>query len=92
VVPTIVSLKEKAEAVRTAELTKSLNSFKTLTPEQREAIEALTLSITEKIIHDPILVLKGKADRTSRDLYLDIARTLFKLDEMNQNGSQDEDV
>jgi glutamyl-tRNA reductase len=90
VVPTIVSLKEKAEAVRTAELKKSLSSFNVLTQEQREAIEALTLSITEKIIHDPILVLKGKANRSSRDLYLDIARTLFKLDEIDQNGSHDE--
>jgi glutamyl-tRNA reductase len=90
VVPTIVSLREKAEAVRTAELKKSLHSFKTLTQEQREAIEALTLSITEKLMHDPILVLKGKADRSSRDLYLDIARTLFKLDDMNRHGFHDE--
>jgi glutamyl-tRNA reductase len=92
VVPTIVSLKEKVEAVRTAELKRSFNNFKTLTPEQRKAVETLTLSITEKILHDPILVLKGKADRASKDLYLDVARTLFKLDDMRQNGSQNDEL
>jgi glutamyl-tRNA reductase len=80
VVPTIISLKEKAAGIRRAELKRSLPVLGTLTEAQRRSIENLTASITEKIINDPILVLKKKADRTTRDIYLDITRKLFKLD------------
>ena len=50
-----------------------------------KVIETLTLSLTEKIINDPILVLKKKAERHSRDSYLDITRRLFSLDEDNRD-------
>lgn len=80
VVPTIVSLREKVEAIRLAEIKKSLSNLNMLTSSQRDAIEILTQSISEKIINDPILTLKKRADRESRDAYLDTARKLFKLD------------
>lgn len=83
VVPTIVSLREKAEAIRKAEIQKSLSSLGDLSPQQVRAMETLTISIAEKIIHDPILVLKGKSDRATRDSYLDITRNLFRLDVEN---------
>ncbi len=83
VVPTIISLKEKTEDIRRAELKRSLSFLGTLTATQRRCIENLTASITEKIINDPILVLKKKADRTNRDVYLDITRKLFNLDQDN---------
>jgi glutamyl-tRNA reductase len=85
VVPTIISLREKAETIRHAEVKKTLSGFEQLTPAQMKAIETLTLSITEKIINDPILVLKRKADRPTRDNYLDIARKLFNLDQNNKD-------
>jgi len=86
VVPTIVSLKEKAEAIRKAEIKKSLAGLQELTPAQIKQMENLTVSITEKIINDPILVLKGKAGRSTRDNYIDIMRKLFKLDPDNGEG------
>jgi glutamyl-tRNA reductase len=86
VVPTIVSLREKAEAIRQAEIKRSLGSLGHLDPSQRKAIETLTLSLAEKIINDPIVVLKRKADRPTRDAYLDMARRLFKLDQENGGG------
>ncbi|HEN20521.1 MAG TPA: glutamyl-tRNA reductase, partial [Desulfobacteraceae bacterium] len=58
----------------------------------KRAVETLTVSITEKIISDPILVLKRKAERSGRDTYLDVTRNLFGLDQDNngeeQNGHQ----
>ncbi len=87
VVPTIVSIKEKAEAIRKAEMEKSLSGFKSLNPDQMRLLETLTLSIAEKIINDPILVLKRKADRPTRDAYLDMARKLFKLDRDDEERS-----
>jgi glutamyl-tRNA reductase len=87
VVPTIISLKEKAEAIRHTEFKKSLTSLVGLTPSQMKIIETLTLSLAEKIINDPILVLKRKADGPTRDSYLDIARKLFDLD-TDKNGEE----
>jgi glutamyl-tRNA reductase len=58
VVPTIVLLKEKIEEIRKAELKRSMSQLQGLTDEQIEAIETLTLSMTEKMINDPILALK----------------------------------
>ncbi len=86
VVPTIISLKEKAETIRQAEIKKSLTGLRELTPSQLKQVENLTASITEKIINDPILVLKRKADRPTRDIYIDMMRKLFKLDPNNGEG------
>jgi len=81
VVPTIVSLKEKVEAIRQAEIRRSLAGGAAFSPSQMEIVETLTLSITEKIMTDPILTLKRKSDRPTRDMYLDMARRLFNLDQ-----------
>jgi len=80
VVPTIVALKDKCENIRQIELKKTLSSLGDLTPEQRKGVENLTISIAKKILNDPIVLLKKKEDRASRNLYLDIARKLFSLD------------
>jgi glutamyl-tRNA reductase len=86
VVPTIVSLKNKIESLRKAEMKKSMSSLGDLTPSQTEGIEALTISLSDKIINDLIRVLKSKADRSSKDLYLDTTRKLFNLDPDNDEG------
>jgi glutamyl-tRNA reductase len=86
VVPTIVSLKNKIESLRKAEMKKSMSSLGDLTPSQIEGIEALTISLSDKIINDLIRVLKSKADRSSKDLYLDTTRKLFNLDPDNDEG------
>ncbi|NVM26261.1 MAG: glutamyl-tRNA reductase [Desulfobacterales bacterium] len=80
VVPTIVDLKDKCENIRRIELKKTLSSLGDLTPEQRKAVENMTTSIAKKILNDPIVFLRRKKDRASRNLYLDIARKLFNLD------------
>jgi len=83
VVPTIISLKDKIDSLRKAEMEKSISALGDLTPSQLKAIEALTASLAGKIINDPILVLKGKADRRSKDIFLDVTRKLFNLDKDN---------
>ena len=72
VVPTIVLLKDKIEAIREAEIRKSLSGLGDLTPEQVNSIQTLTSSMAEKIINDPIIALKKIAGRSSKDSYLDI--------------------
>ena len=81
IVPTIVLLKEKIETIRTAEIRRSLPGLGNLTAEQIRSIERLTASMAEKIINDPIIVLKHIAGRSSKDSFLDITRKLFNLDQ-----------
>jgi glutamyl-tRNA reductase len=81
VVPTIVSLREKAENIIQAELKKSASALTGLTPAQISAVEILTRSVAEKVISDPIVFLKKKADRPVVNAYLDVTRKLFGLDD-----------
>ncbi|HBF42464.1 MAG TPA: glutamyl-tRNA reductase [Desulfobacteraceae bacterium] len=85
VVPTIVSLREKAEAILQAELRKSRACLGELTTIQEDEIRVLTRSIAEKLINDPILFLKRKADRSTINNYLDITKQLFNLDNNNRS-------
>ncbi len=84
IVPTIVALQDKCEKIRQIELKKTLSTLEDLTPGQRKGLENLTTSITKKILNDPILFLKRKEDRASRNLYLDVARKLFHLEPDNE--------
>jgi glutamyl-tRNA reductase len=81
VVPTIVSLREKAEEIVRAELKKSSSVLSRLDPEENQAVQVLVRSIAEKVINDPIVFLKHKAGSPLLNEYLDAARRLFKLDE-----------
>ena len=83
VVPTIVSLKDKAELIRQAEIRKSLSSLGPLSSHQMRGLETLTLSIVEKILNDPIVLLKRKSERPQAAAYLDLTRRLFNLDPEN---------
>ncbi len=80
VVPTIISLRKKADIIMQAEFQKSYSTLKELSPAQMETINILTKSIVEKFLNDPILYLKSKADRKSLGNYLDMTRNLFNLD------------
>jgi glutamyl-tRNA reductase len=85
VVPTIVALKEKFDKICRNELKKTFSSLKDLTPKQKKGVENLIQSITKKTLNDPIVFLKRKGKRSSRDLYLDIAHQLFNLESDNND-------
>jgi len=78
VVPTIVAIREKVEAIRQRELEKALLSLKDQAPRHRALLDALTSSIVNKILHAPISSLKSP-DAEARDL-LASARRLFDLE------------
>ncbi|HDG98446.1 MAG TPA: glutamyl-tRNA reductase [Desulfobacterales bacterium] len=81
VVPTIISLREKAETIIQNELSRSSGLLASLSPSQKQAVITLSRSIAEKILNDPILFLKDRSDRPTLPTYLDVTRRLFKLDE-----------
>ncbi len=81
VVPTIISLRQRAETIVQTELKKSRFALDGLTPAQKETVNTLMRSIAGKMINEPILFLKRKSDRPSLNGYLDTTRMLFNLDE-----------
>ena len=89
VYPTIIALKDKAEAICQAELKKTLNQLGPLTPAQRQALEVLTASVTQKLLHDPIIFLKRNRRPRNPHQELDLVRRLFNLDP-DRNGADPE--
>ncbi len=74
VYPTIIALKDKAEVICHSELKKTLNQLGPLTDEQRQALEVLTGSITQKLLHDPIIFLKRNRRPRNPHQELDLVR------------------
>ncbi|MBI2213491.1 MAG: glutamyl-tRNA reductase [Acidobacteria bacterium] len=60
-VPTIVELQRRLDEIRQAELEKCLRKMGPVTAEQRQAIEALTTGIINKVAHYPIIRLRESA-------------------------------
>jgi len=80
VVPTIVSLRQRVEEIRQAELAKALGRLGALSPEQREAVAAMTQSMVNKILHQPMTELKRRATLQDGHLYTSVLRRLFGLE------------
>jgi len=78
IAPLIAELKEKAEAIRKAELQKRLSKLN-LTPEQAQEIDNLTRIIINKLLHEPITSVKKKAAEEERHQVVQIFREIFGL-------------
>jgi glutamyl-tRNA reductase len=79
VVPTIISLRNKMEAIAATEIKKTLRSNKI--PESSvAAIQKMAGSLINKIMHDPTIALKKEGMMGDKSLYIDTVRKLFKLD------------
>ncbi len=81
VVPTIVSLREKAEEIRLQELKKGLEKVRELSEEDRQVCDAMTTAIVNKILHLPLQSLKQSDKTEEKNLFINTVRRLFSLDE-----------
>jgi glutamyl-tRNA reductase len=79
VIPTIVSLRERLEAIRTGEVKRTLARLPAATPETRDAIEALSTAIVNKILHAPITKLRESSRAGSPRSWLELVHELFGL-------------
>ena len=57
-VPAILALQQNAESIREAELARAAKRLADLTPEQQAAVEALTRSLTAKLLHPQLTALR----------------------------------
>lgn len=79
VVPTIVSLRERLEEIRSGEVRKTLARLPDATPETRAAIEALSAAIVNKVLHAPITKLRESSRAGSHRSWLEVVHELFAL-------------
>jgi glutamyl-tRNA reductase len=61
-VPAIVALQQNAETLRQAELARAAKRLANLTPDQQAAVDALTRSLTAKLLHPQIVDLRKKSE------------------------------
>jgi glutamyl-tRNA reductase len=61
-VPAIVALQQNAEALRKAEMARAAKHLVTMTPEQQAAVDALTRSLTAKLLHPQLTALRKKSE------------------------------
>lgn len=91
VVPTIVALRKKFEEIRQGELRKTFSNLRDLDKKERQAIDALTAAIVNKVLHQPTTVLKQVQNDPSGNDYATAVRTLFALEPpMEDDSDQDE--
>jgi glutamyl-tRNA reductase len=79
IAPTIVSLQAELERLRRAEIERVRGKLGPLTPQQQEAIEALTRGIINKIAHTPITQLKTLAHHPDGRHVIDAIKRVFNL-------------
>lgn len=80
VVPTIRELRAHGESLRQAEVEKAMRRLSHLAPEDRDAVDALSRAILNKLLHAPTVRLREAAGNGRGTTVLDAVRYLFELD------------
>lgn len=81
IVPTISALTERAEALRRAEVAKTMRRLHVAESDRahvEELTDVVTRAVVKQLLADPIHVLRERGDR---DTYLDAVQALFRLRE-----------
>lgn len=79
IAPVIADLRAKADAIRRAEVDKTLRRLKDLSDADRRRIEALSEALVSRLLHDPTLRLKAEASNGHAAEYAAAVRHLFAL-------------
>ena len=77
--PLITDLRQQAEAIRQAELNKTLRRLPDLSQAERARVEALTQALVKKLLDAPTNRLRAQANTPAGPEYASVARTLFGL-------------
>jgi glutamyl-tRNA reductase len=80
VVPAIASLRGRAEEIRSRELARIERRLAGLSDDERRAVEALTVQIVNKLLHDPTVRLKDAAAGADGAAYAHAVLHLFGLE------------
>ncbi len=81
IVPLLADLRNKAEAIRRAEVDKTLRHLPGLDETERRRIEALSEALVNRLLHDPTERLKAVAGNGHAAEYAGAVRDLFALND-----------
>ncbi|MCB9506065.1 MAG: glutamyl-tRNA reductase [Myxococcales bacterium] len=81
VVPTIVSLRHKLNALKDAEVARLVRENPGLPPEAHEAAERMARALVNKILHEPTLSLRNSAQTGHHGAMVTAVRSLFDLND-----------
>ncbi|HYT67934.1 MAG TPA: glutamyl-tRNA reductase [Vicinamibacterales bacterium] len=79
VLPTVIALRQRFDAIRQAELKRLEGKLAPLSPEARERVDEITHLIVEKLLLTPTEQLKSTRDETLAITYTDAVNRLFAL-------------
>ena len=79
VVPTIVALEDRLNHIRASEVERFQGRLASMTPEQKQAVDALTRGIMNKILHGPITELKSGAGEPENAALVRLIHKIFGL-------------
>jgi glutamyl-tRNA reductase len=81
VTPAIVTLREHWEAIRKEELARSRKRFGELSPDQEAALESLTQSLMNKMLHGPTSELRRLSRQSAAEDPIHVIKRMFGLKE-----------
>jgi glutamyl-tRNA reductase len=80
--PTIVDLVSRGDELARRELAKTLKKLGPVDEATRQSLETLVLSVSRKLLHEPIDFLKRRTrEEGSAERFIDIVRRIFNLDD-----------
>jgi glutamyl-tRNA reductase len=76
---TIVSLRERFEAVRRGEVHRMRGRLGNLSPDQENVVESLSRGIIEKVLQEPVALLLNTAAANQSAFIVETVRRIFNL-------------
>jgi glutamyl-tRNA reductase len=76
---TLVSLRERFEAVRRGEIQRVRGRLGNLSPDQENAIDSLSHGIIERVLQAPMAMLKNASARNQTVFIIETVRRIFNL-------------
>jgi glutamyl-tRNA reductase len=89
VVPTIVALRRRFEAIRVAELRRLETKLAGLPPDAQARVDEVTRLIMEKLLLEPTEQLKALPDEETQVAYTEAVNRLFRLRDDDPSGDTD---
>ncbi|MGH9450695.1 MAG: glutamyl-tRNA reductase [Terriglobia bacterium] len=81
VAPAIVAVEDRLHRIREQETERFRGPLSTLNPAQREAVDALTQAIVNKVLHGPVTELKNAASHPEHGALVQMVRKIFGVSE-----------
>jgi glutamyl-tRNA reductase len=87
VAPLISSMRARAEELRGFELERFRSRLAGLDDDERDAVDALTRGLVNKLLHDPTVRVKDAAGTARGEVYADALAALFGLEDVSDSAS-----